>query len=209
VFALIASASPDSWETLGLIASVVSTALAIFAIWQAYAFHRLSSISAEQAQRAANSMADSIRKLEDLFSHMYGDASAPPRDAATYMPRHGQPRRAAGQRQDETAEAVGDAVNETIRSRLMPAIRHARHCGRTMIRADDLLGPLFEEFPPEDVHNALAKLRSQGIVDWHGDGPWIEGSDVQVYLVGLPPTLRRGYEARLAGESGLKRRARG
>jgi hypothetical protein len=184
VFAPLASASPDSWETLSLIASVVSAALAIFAIWQAYAFHRLSSISAEQAQRSADSMAESIRKLEDLFGHVYENTSATPR-------------------------ASDDAVPETIRGRLMPAIRHARHCGRTMIRADELLGPLFEEFPPEDVHNALARLRAQGIVDWHGDGPWVEGSDVQVYLVGLPPTLRRGYEPRLAVESGLKRRVRG
>jgi len=202
---LLASSSPDSWETLSLVASVVSAALAIFAIWQAYVFHRLSSISAEHAQQSENSVAESIRKLEDLFTHPYGSTSAAPLDRATHTPRHNRPTLATGQPHDEIAEVA----DETIRGRLMPAIRHARHCGRTMIRADDLLGPLFEEFPPEDVHNALAKLRSQGIVDWHGDGPWVEGSDVQVYLVGLPPTLRRGYETRLAGEHGLKRRVRG
>jgi hypothetical protein len=80
-------------------------------------------------------------------------------------------------------QAERAAAQAAIREQLTTAIDYERRCrDRTMIRADDLLNPLFEKFDPEDVHRVLASMKKNGAVDWDGDSDWVEWPEVMVYL---------------------------
>ncbi len=66
--------------------------------------------------------------------------------------------------------AEEQAIHEVIRSRLEKVVASYRHRGRTQVEADDLLGPLFLEFEPQEVFDSLAAMKEDGLVDWQGDG---------------------------------------
>jgi hypothetical protein len=75
---------------------------------------------------------------------------------------------------DSSLRTKRDSAQEAIRSQLTEAVAHAQDRGQTAIRADDLLSPLFEKFDPEEAHRALASLRKSRVVDWDGDGEYVE-----------------------------------
>jgi hypothetical protein len=77
--------------------------------------------------------------------------------------------------------AAEEAIQDTIRDRLLSTVRRYRESGLRYVEADTLLRPLFEEFDAGHVHNALVGLKEQGIVDWDGDG-WVDGPEVRVTL---------------------------
>jgi hypothetical protein len=95
---------------------------------------------------------------------------------------------------DSSLQTERVSAQDAIRSQLTATIDYERRCGRTAIRADDLLGPLFERFDPEEVHRVLASMRKSGTVDWDPDDDYVEQADVIVYLApeALAPQLRRG-----------------
>lgn len=79
-------------------------------------------------------------------------------------------------------EAAEEAIQDTIRERLIAAVDEFRHSGRHEVRAGDLLEPLFGEFDPSDVHDAFVALKRDGVVDWAGDAGWVDGPRVRVLL---------------------------
>lgn len=62
--------------------------LALFAIWQAWTLYRWSQRSEREAEKAANAIAHSVAKLEDLFDRLYSDTFGIMRDTVTDMRRH-------------------------------------------------------------------------------------------------------------------------
>jgi hypothetical protein len=238
---------------VGLLASIFSIGLAVFAIWQAWAFWRLSSASSQEAKRSADAVGEGVRKVEELFNHLYTDMFQLMRETIGDMRRHawhepptsgaaGSPEarklvshEAAHVRREATAHirivaervgaseqqvrelegafrraldsAIGNllqaerkAAQVAIREQLTVAIDYERRCrDQTMIRADDLLSPLFEKFDPEDVHRVLASMKRDGAVDWDGDSDWVEWPEVMIYLTPGHAAAERRSSLALAG----------
>jgi hypothetical protein len=225
---------------LGTDTGLISILIATYAVWQSWAFFRLSKAASEEAERSSRAIRESVTKLESLFDRLYADTFkvmcemiADMRKHAWHGPPTDQPasareqvtvsheaararreavaevsalverfgasdtqvhqleravRRALDQAIDSSLQVERDSAHEVIRGQLTAAIDYERdNRGRTAIRADDLLGPLFERFDPEEVHHALASLRKGGVVNWDGDGDCVEQPDAIIYLA--PETL--------------------
>ncbi len=243
---MFAVASPDTWEVISIISSVVSIALAGFAIWQATTFYRWSSQASKDSENAAASVGESVRKLEDLFNRLYSDTFNMMRDTVSDMRKHVWPTSERGEKKSPNADALEEverrasdnvdrlrdemqremralvetigstsdqvstietslasvldraikgsreaeeeAQEETARSRLNGAVRHQLRRGRTEVEADLLMGPLFDVFDTRTVHRAMFALRDQGIIDFDGEGPYVEGPDTPIKL--LQPVSR-------------------
>jgi hypothetical protein len=82
------NAGAGTWETLSVVGSVVSIVLAGFAIWQASAFYRWSNQASKDAKQSADAVGESVRKLEELFNHLYNDTFGMMRDTVSDMRRH-------------------------------------------------------------------------------------------------------------------------
>lgn len=91
-------------------------------------------------------------------------------------------RSALDQAINSSLQTERNSSEEVIRAELTAAIAYEGRRGRDAIRADDLLSPLFEKFDPEEVHRALASLRTSGMVDWDGESQCVEQPDVIVHL---------------------------
>jgi gas vesicle protein len=225
-----------------VVASGVSIALAVFAIWQASMFYRWSNEASQESRRSADAIRESVKTLEAIFNRLYSDTFGMMRDTVTDMRRHMWPaspdvggttsqaaldaekrvsesiaevkeemqaelRSLVFERMgdagrdttlqssldsvvdkaiDGSREAATEAVRSIIRDRLLSSLAEQRRNGQAVVTADALLGPLFAQFEPEMVHEALAELRKQGDVDWEDDG-WVEGPDVPIRVLRAPP----------------------
>jgi hypothetical protein len=170
----------------------VSIVLAIFAILQAWMIFRWSTESAKEAKRSADSVGESVRKLEDVFERLYTDHSSMMRDTVHSTLEHLwlilANERMSGQSKvtpevEERTTQIRDAVQGTIRAQLVRAIGEAQSRNYEAMRAHDLLGPLIGEFKAEAVHSVLAGLRGEGLVDWDGTSEWVQGPDIPVRLL--------------------------
>jgi hypothetical protein len=63
----------DIVDAFNLISAVVSSVLAVVALYLAIVFFRMSSSEAERSQRSADEISASVKRLEALFSSLYAD----------------------------------------------------------------------------------------------------------------------------------------
>jgi hypothetical protein len=95
--------------------------------------------------------------------------------------------RSGVERIEQRVGQPGSSTREqTIRLQLTLEIERARQRGLITVRADDLLAPLFQRFQAEDVHNVLASLRGERVIDWQGEGDWVEEPGTPIYLAPPP-----------------------
>jgi hypothetical protein len=170
----LAAASPDVWAIAGVVGCLVT-------LWQGWAFFRRSTASQREIRRVADEARTSVLKLEGLVEHSYKDVLELLHEAMATRSERPWPvsSHVEGRALDEPFR---DARQEAIRVQLTNSIDRARRSGVTVVRADDLLRPLFHRFQAEDVHDALAALRSGGVIDWEGDGDWVEEPSVPIDL---------------------------
>jgi len=88
----------------GLIASGVSILIATYAIWQSWAFFRISKAASEEAERSSRAVGESVRKLEDLFDRLYTDTFKVMCEMIGDMRRHAW----HGPPSDQSATATGE-----------------------------------------------------------------------------------------------------
>jgi hypothetical protein len=75
-------------ETVSLVASAVSVALAIFAIWLSMHFQRQANESATRIDDAARSIGATVERLENLFNRLYTDTFGMMKDTVADMRKH-------------------------------------------------------------------------------------------------------------------------
>ncbi|HEX3910977.1 MAG TPA: hypothetical protein VHW67_09790 [Solirubrobacteraceae bacterium] len=167
---LFALATADTWSIIGALCSVFSVLLAIWQPW------------AREAKRTADDARERFDRVETLIAGAYSDAFGLTRDLVDDMRAHAWSISEQELGRDTRMRMLG-ASQEAIRSRLIGAIYSARSQGLATIAADDLLGPLFDEFHAEEVHAALADLRREGVVDWRRAGDWVEEPNVPISLL--------------------------
>jgi hypothetical protein len=110
-----AIASPDSWEVASLVGSLVSIALAGFAIWQASQFFRWSNSAQAETEKAARGIEASVRKLEDLFDRLYSDTFGMMRETVSDMRKHMWSSDSGDQEQSEK-DVVAEIEKRTARN---------------------------------------------------------------------------------------------
>jgi hypothetical protein len=102
-------------EAIGLVASVVSIALAIFAIWQASTFYRWSDAAAKEGRDSARDIRASVERIEKLFDTFYSDTFGLMKDTYADFRKHTWPK--SGQGEGE-AEDLGAAAEEAAAEKI-------------------------------------------------------------------------------------------
>lgn len=98
-------------EIASLIASVVSVAIAMLAIWLSIVFYRMSTEQAEKSRDAAKSIAASVERLETLFNRLYSDTFAMMKDTVSDMRKHIWPETGSA---DELAKLIDTKTAERM-----------------------------------------------------------------------------------------------
>jgi hypothetical protein len=120
---------------------------------------------AEVEKRAAAKVADLRLEMMGEVGDLVQKLGATTSQVTEMEDRLGQvvDRAIAGSR-----EAENEAIEATIRDRLLDRLASLRATGRTNVDADDLIGGFRSEFDFPDVIRQLEKLRDGDIVSWHG-----------------------------------------
>lgn len=109
----------DALSISSLVASLVSVALAIVAIWLSVVFYRLSSALSESTKEAAKGIGSSVDRLEKLFDKLYSDTFSMMRDTVSDMRKHMWPEEAASESKvTEEAEKKADQKVEQLKAEL-------------------------------------------------------------------------------------------
>jgi len=75
-------------EIVSIVASIVSVAIAGFAIWLSVTFFRMSTKTSAHIDEAARAIASGVDKLEKLFDRLYADTFSMMRDTVSDMRKH-------------------------------------------------------------------------------------------------------------------------
>ena len=75
-------------DVFSIIASALSLALAVIAIWLSIAFYRMSDKTAKDAEKASNNIDANVKKLETLFDKLYSGTFDMMRETVTDMRKH-------------------------------------------------------------------------------------------------------------------------
>jgi hypothetical protein len=102
-------------EAIGLVASVVSIALAAFAIWQASTFYRWSDAAAKEGRDSARDIRASVERIEKLFDTFYSDTFGLMKDTYADFRKHTWSKSGRGEGEgDDLGAAAEKAAAEKI-----------------------------------------------------------------------------------------------
>ena len=117
----------DTPNIIAVVASFVSVAVGVLAIWLATMFYRMSSQFSESAREADRRITTSVERLEKLFDSLYSDTFSMMRDTVSDMRKHIWP---AEQTDTYDIEAEIEKKSESKMKELM---------GRTDLELSELL----------------------------------------------------------------------
>jgi uncharacterized protein YoxC len=104
-------------EIASLIASFMSVALAILAIWLSVVFYKMSSQLSESTKEAAKGIAANVERLEKLFDKLYSDTFSIMKDTVSDMRRHIWPEESKdtiAEEVEKKADIIMDELKESI-----------------------------------------------------------------------------------------------
>jgi len=78
----------DALTIISLVASLISVALGIFAIWISIKFFEMSSRHSEAIKESERDIGEIVERLEQLFDRLYSDTFSLMRDTVSDMRRH-------------------------------------------------------------------------------------------------------------------------
>jgi hypothetical protein len=114
-------AAINTVEAIGLVSSMVSIALAVFAIWQAMVFYRWSDTASKEAAYSARDMRASVVRIEKLFDTFYSDTFGLMKDTYADFRKHTWPTQAktdGGKEMRDAAERVASEKIEGLKQEL-------------------------------------------------------------------------------------------
>lgn len=99
-------------EIVSIVASIVSVAIAGFAIWLSVTFFRMSTKTSAHINEAAKGIASGVDKLEKLFDRLYADTFSMMRDTVSDMRKHIWPEK---EPTEDVSEIAEEKANEKIK----------------------------------------------------------------------------------------------
>lgn len=135
-------------EIVSIVASIVSVAIAGFAIWLSVTFFGMSTKTSAHIDEAARAIASGVDKLEKLFDRFYTDTFSMMKDTVSDMRRHIWPEKGPTEDVSETAE---EKANEKIKE------------FRKEIKAE--LSTMFTQLGKTDTKLSEVEHSFQGLID--------------------------------------------
>lgn len=105
-------------EIVSIVASIVSVAIAGFAIWLSVTFFRMSTKTSAHIDEAARAIASGVDKLEKLFDRLYADTFSMMRDTVSDMRKHIWPETGPTEDVSEIAEEKANGKIKEFRKEI-------------------------------------------------------------------------------------------
>ncbi|RAK39730.1 hypothetical protein B0I29_104268 [Actinoplanes lutulentus] len=141
-------------EAFNLISAVISTVLAVVALYLSIVFYRMSTSEAQRSQKSADDIAASVQRLEALFSSLYSDTFSMMRETVTDMRAHAWPTEKSSNRAKE--EERRDS--EVLMSAQKDIVDSVSEISKRLGLAEGSLDALKAQVDPV-VHEAIEKAR--------------------------------------------------